>query len=159
MNFLVRCLLTPALATVLLLGASFTVTAAEPVAKSRMSNVAIGGHDAVAYHSLKKEPQAAAVEGLKGFVVDYKGAKWRFGSKASAVLFAANPESYAPAFNGHCANALSLGEGLIRTNGSTWEIFGDRLYLFYAPRGRTRWLDGNWETYLKDAQSAWDKLK
>jgi len=89
--------------------------AAEPVSKSRFRSVAIGGHDAVVYHSLTPNPQAAAEKGEKGFVVKYKGAKWRFVSQASADLFAADPARYAPAYNGHCANALSLGKGLVRT--------------------------------------------
>ena len=131
--------------------------AAEPVSKSRRG-VAIGGHDSVAYHSIDREPQANAVEGSKTYVVEYKGAKWRFGSKESADLFEADPERYSPAYNGHCANALSLGKGLVRTNGETWEIFDDKLYLFYAPRGRTRWLDGNWATYKIASDAAWEKL-
>ena len=97
--------------------------AAEPVSKSRRG-VAIGGHDSVAYHSIDRDPQADAIEGSKTYVVEYKGAKWRFGSKESADLFEADPERYSPAYNGHCANALSLGKGLVRTNGETWEIRG-----------------------------------
>ena len=131
--------------------------AAEPVSKSKRG-VAIGGHDSVAYHSIDRDPQADAIEGSKTYVVEYKGAKWRFGSKESADLFEADPERYSPAYNGHCANALSLGKGLVRTNGETWEIFEDKLYLFYAPRGRTRWMDGNWATYKIASDAAWEKL-
>lgn len=146
---------------VLLLGVfSFVgfAQAAEPVSKSRFKGVAIGGHDSVAYHSLEREPQANAIKGAKQFVVKYKGAKWNFADQESADKFAAEPEKFSPAYNGHCANALSLGEGLVRTDGTHWEILGDRLYLFYATRGRTRWLDGNWETYKVDADAAWEKL-
>jgi len=132
--------------------------AAEPVSKSRFKGVAIGGHDSVAYHSLARDPQAGALKGVKKFVVKYKGAKWNFADQQSADKFAAEPEKFSPAYNGHCANALSVGEGLVRTDGTHWEIFGDKLYLFYAARGRTRWLDGNWETYKVDADAAWEKL-
>lgn len=135
-----------------------SINAAEPVAKSRMSGVAIGGHDTVAYHEIARDPQDEAVSGSKSYIVEYKGAKWRFASKASSELFAAEPERYAPAYNGHCANALSLGEGLIRTNGTHWEIFGDQLYLFFAGRGRDRWLGGNWEAYKEEADAAWERL-
>ena len=134
------------------------VLAAEPVSKSRFSGVAIGGHDSVAYHQISREPQDNALEGAKSHVVKYKGAKWRFVSKESSDLFAANPEQYAPAYNGHCANALSLGEGLIRTDGTHWEIFEDQLYLFYATRGRDRWTDGNWKKYKVVSDAAWEKL-
>ena len=70
-----------------------------------------------------------------------------------------NPEKYAPAYNGHCANALSLGEGLIKTDGTHWEIFDDKLYLFYAPRGRNRWLNAeDYRVYKVIADQAWQAL-
>lgn len=134
--------------------------AAEPVSKSRLGGVAIGGHDSVAYHDIEREPQASAVGGSKRYIVSYKGAKWRFASAESAAKFEADPERYQPAYNGHCANALSLGEGLIRTDGETWEIFDDELHLFYAPRGRKRWLEAGegWREYRAQADAAWERL-
>ena len=138
---------------------SAIANAAEPVSKTKAGGLAIGGHDTVAYHQLQRQPQASAIEGKKLFVVEYKGAKWRFADKASADKFAAEPEKFSPAYNGHCANALSLGRGLVRTDGTHWEIFGDELYLFFAAAGRGRWLDGNWESYKVDADAAWASLK
>ena len=137
---------------------STLVFAAEPVSKSK-AGVAIGGHDSVAYHSLVRDPQAKAAKGNKTWVVEHLGAKWRFGSKESADLFAANPDKYQPAYNGHCANALSLGKGLVKTNGKVWEIFGDELHLFYAKAGRERWVsvDGISE-YKAAADKAWAEL-
>ncbi len=132
--------------------------AAEPVSKSRFGGLAIGGHDAVAYHDLQRDPQASAVEGIKRHTVNYKGAKWHFASEASSERFQADPERFAPAYNGFCANALSLGEGLIRTDGTHWEIFDETLYLFYAAAGRERWTDGNWKSYKEDADRAWAEL-
>ena len=41
---------------------SLAASAAEPVSKSRLSGVAIGGHDSVAYHSLDREPQKKCCE-------------------------------------------------------------------------------------------------
>ncbi len=146
---------------VCLLGALLVNTliwAAEPVSKSRWGGVAIGGYDAAAYHELSREPHAKALKGTKKYVVNYKGAKWRFGSKESSELFAANPEKYSPIYNGHCANALSLGEGLVSTDGTHWEILDDHLYLFYAARGRERWLDGNWQEYKVIADAEWARL-
>jgi len=143
-----------AFAVVVLLALSGFAHAAEPVSKSR-KGVAIGGHDAVAYHILTRDPQSSAIEGRKDYVVEYKGAKWRFLDKESADKFAAEPEKYSPAYNGHCANALSLGKGLVKTDGTHWEILGDQLYLFYAAKGRDRWLDGNWEKYKVASDAAW----
>jgi len=133
--------------------------AAEPVAKNKKSGVAIGGHDSVAYHSLARAPQDKAKGGKKTFVVEYLGAKWQFASQESADLFKANPEKYQPAYNGHCANALSLGKGLVKTNGKVWEIYGDQLYLFYAKKGRKRWVSaGDITEYKKVADSEWARL-
>ncbi len=143
------------LCTVLFTGHTF---AAEPVSKSKFGGIAIGGKDTVAYHTLNRSPQASAVKGKKSFLVEYKGAKWRFLDKASADKFAADPGKYSPAYNGHCANALSLGKGLVKTDGTHWEIHGDKLYLFYAAAGRTRWNDGNWEKYKIDSDAAWAKI-
>lgn len=136
---------------------SASLLAAEPVSKSRISGVAIGGHDTVAYAELKREPQADAVDGAKSYTVEYKGARWRFASAESAEKFAAEPERYQPAYNGFCANALSQGKGLVRTDGETWEIFDDELYLFYALAGRERWMAAGegWREYRQAADAEW----
>lgn len=134
--------------------------AAGPVSKSRFGGVAIGGHDTIAYYELGREPRADAVEGEKGWSVEWSDATWRFADEASARKFAEDPERYVPAYNGHCANALSLGEGLVKTDGTHWQIFDgdDQLYLFYAARGRERWMDGDWRAYKVDADRAWEAL-
>lgn len=93
--------------------------------------------------------------GNETHTVIWQGAEWRFASQVSADKFAENPTKFAPRYNGHCANALSLGEGLIPTSGKVWEFFGDRLHLFYAERGRQRWLNGDWKTYQITADAAW----
>ena len=161
---LMRCLALKAVAKTLLLClcvvAAPQLFAAEPVAKSRVGGVAIGGHDTVAYHALPTETHEKAVPGQKTYSVSWKGAKWRFASKESADKFIAEPERYSPAFNGHCANALSLGRGLLKTDGTHWEIFGDQLYLFYAAKGRDRWIaTDNVQPYIEAAEAEWEKLK
>ncbi len=129
--------------------------AAEPVSTGRWNNTAIGGHDALGYYAPGLEGSAAVADGSKKYVVLWQGAEWRFAGQASADQFAANPSQYAPRYNGHCANALSLGEGLVRTDGGVWEFFGGRLHLFYAERGRRRWLNGDWRAYQTKADAAW----
>lgn len=131
--------------------------AAEPVSAKR--GLMIGGHDSVAYHTLSRDPHAKAESGEKTWAVEYLGATWRFSSKENADLFKSNPEKYKPAYNGHCANALSLGKGLLKTNGKVWEIFGDQLYLFYAKNGRKRWLSVDDISNFKAlADAEWAKL-
>ena len=144
----------------LLLAAMITVPtlADDHISKSGLSGVTIGGHDTVAYHSAESVEQHKATRGSKKLTVEWGGAVWRFSTEANRDAFAADPEKYRPAYGGHCANALSLGEGLIRTDGETWEIFEDQLFVFYAPRGRKRWNDGNWQTYKVEADRAWAEI-
>ena len=134
------------------------VAAEEPVSKSRLSGVAIDGHDTVAYHDPESIARHEAHEGKKDFTAKWKGATWRFSDADNRDAFISNPKKYSPAYNGHCANALSLGEGLYKTDGTHWEIFGDQLFLFYKARGRTRWNDGNFETYKVQADLAWQEI-
>jgi len=146
---------------VLLILSLFTVSAmaAEPVSKSRLRGIAIGGKDSVEYHNLSREPHGQAATGAKSYKVVWKGATWRFLSQESADKFAADPERYSPAYNGFCANALSLGKGLLKTNGTHWEIFGDQLYLFYAAAGRERWIAiDDPAQYIADADKEWARL-
>jgi len=128
----------------------------EPVSTSYFNNVAAGGHDVTAYHKLEQGDEA--IKGDKTFEVEWKGATLRFLTKEDSKAFAADPERYTPAYNGHCANALSLGEGLIKTNGKHWAIFEDQLYLFYAPRGTKRWLSGDFKEYKAVSDRAWARI-
>lgn len=124
--------------------------AKEPVSTSYINNNAIGKHDVTAYH-INKE----ASKGEKRFGHEWKGALWYFATVEQRDLFAENPEKYSPAYNGFCSNALTLDEGLIRTDGTVWQIFGDQLHLFFAERGRVRWVNGDYETLKKEADDAW----
>jgi len=132
--------------------------AQQPISKDKGSGVTIGGHDTVAYHDSENISRHEATKGEKVFSVEWMGAIWQFTNAENQNAFLENPDKYRPAYGGHCANALSIGEGLIKTNGKTWEIFEDQLYVFYAPRGRKRWNDGNWKSYKSDADTAWAEI-
>ncbi|MFT2110132.1 YHS domain-containing (seleno)protein [Marinomonas sp. 2405UD68-3] len=130
---------------------------AQPVSTGFWGNTAIGGHDATAYYKTNNIGRTPTEKGQSLYTVLWKGAEWHFASQASADKFLASPEAYVPKYNGHCANALSLGEGLISTNGKVWEFFGDELHLFFAERGRQRWLKGDWKSFQKEANLAWSQ--
>ncbi len=129
---------------------SFNIYATEPVNKSYWGDVAINGKDSIAYHSAfieansnPNKTQLPALKGKSDYNFKYKGANWRFGSQAALDKFANNPSKYQPEFNGFCANALSLGKGLVKTDGTKWGFFNDKLYLFYAAGGRQSWVDSS----------------
>ena len=129
--------------------------AAEPVNADFWAKTAIGGKDTVSYHSPNVKATHKVETGDKAHEVVYLGATWRFASKESADRFAASPAAYVPQYNGFCANALSSGEGLVKTDGNVWDFFGDKLYLFYADGGRQRWLRGDWQKFKIQADTAW----
>ncbi len=132
--------------------------AAEPVSTGLFGSTAIGGKDTVSYHDPAVRKSHRVSDGEGRFEVKYLGASWRFASQASADKFAASPAAYVPRYNGYCANALSTGEGLVRTDGQVWEFFGDKLFLFYGEAGRQRWLKGEWQPYEREANNAWQAI-
>ncbi len=132
---------------------SWLAFAEEPVSTGRFNNTAITGHNVVAYHNLAQGDKA--IKGDKVYSMEWKGANWYFGSKEELERFKAEPERYAPAYNGFCANALSIGEGLIRTSGKHWAVFENQLYVFYAARGAKRWLQGDYKEYKVVADREW----
>lgn len=140
----------------LLIAATCIVTtlahAEEPVSTGWVGSSAIGKHDTTVYHTDGK-----AQKGEKRYGFEWKGATWYFASEEQRDLFAANPEKYSPAYNGFCSNALTLDEGLIRTDGSVWHIFGDQLHLFFAERGRQRWINGDYADLKAQADAAWQQ--
>ena len=145
-------------AALLLVAFGTVAHAAEPVSTGWANGVAIGGKDAVSYYSADVRASHRVVEGDSTFTVQYLGVPWRFASKASADKFSANPAAYVPQYNGHCSNALALGEGLFSTSGAVWEFFDNKLHLFFAERGRQRWLNGDWKAYRLQADKAWQDI-
>jgi YHS domain-containing protein len=138
---------------------SSSLFANEPVSKSYFGSVAIGGVDTTSYHLTNVQKEHKEILGNSKFTVEWKGANWHFATQESANKFKSDPDTYQPQYNGFCSNALSLGEGLIKTDGTVWEFFGGELHLFYAERGRQRWLNGDWKSYKNEADKAWAELK
>jgi len=137
----------------IILFVSFSVLhAQEPVSVGRSHNGVIGKHDVVNYHE-----SGLATKGDAKFVFQWKGADWFFANKEHRDAFASNPEKYAPAYNGFCSNALSLGKGLVRTNGKVWHIWNDRLHTFYAKGGKKRWLKNDYSEMVAAADKAWQE--
>ncbi|MEP1765749.1 MAG: YHS domain-containing (seleno)protein [Sulfitobacter sp.] len=93
---------------------------------------AASGYDVVAYFSLNQNPvgqtQPTPVEGSKAITADYNGATFAFSTAANRDAFAANPEKYAPQYDGHCAYGVAKG-GKVPGNPTLWRIIDDKLYL------------------------------
>ena len=137
------------------------LSAAAPVAfadkaqvyTGRFSNTAVGGYDAVSYHT--GTPQ----KGDKAFATDYQGAEYRFANQANLDAFKENPAAYAPQYGGYCAWAVSQGY-TAKGSPKHWRVVDGKLYLNYNGDVQKTWeadipgfveaADANWPTVLKD---------
>ncbi len=84
---------------------------------------ALSGYDAAAYQT-----SGGPIPGDAGFILDWNGAVWRFASAANRDAFRSDPRLYGPAYDGHCAYAVSEG----RKSGGVpelWYVAEGRLFL------------------------------
>ncbi|MEM9899561.1 MAG: YHS domain-containing (seleno)protein [Pseudomonadota bacterium] len=108
--------------------------AAKPaVYTGTFSNVAVQGHDPVAYFT-----EGAPVEGSKDFTTTYNGAEWRFASEENLNTFLADPDKYAPQYGGYCAWAVSQGY-TAKGDANYWAIVDGKLYLNYNEKVQNDW--------------------
>lgn len=125
--------------------------AAEPIYTGLLSNVAVGGHDVVAYFTAG-EP----VEGSREHSLEWRGAEWRFASAEHKETFQADPERYAPAYGGYCAWAVAQGK-TAAGRPQHWAIHDGRLYLNYSRRIQERW-DADREGHIRAAREHWPSV-
>ncbi len=94
--------------------------------------VALGGYDTVSYHN--GTPQAGEAR-INHF---WNGAIWYFTSEENRDQFAADPASFAPAYDGYCSWAASQG---YKAPGdpNVWEIVDGTLYVQVHPRAQELW--------------------
>jgi YHS domain-containing protein len=112
---------------------------------------ALTGYDPVAYFTIG-EP----TKGDKKINAEWNGAQWLFSSEEHKALFLAQPEKYAPAYDGHCAFAAGIGRK-VSAQPTLWKIIDQRLFLNFSKAANTRWLD-NPEDYIKDGDENWKEL-
>jgi YHS domain-containing protein len=109
---------------------------------------AIRGYDPVAYFT-----QGRPVKGSGDFILEYKGATWKFSSAENRQAFVEMPEKYAPQYGGYCAYAVSQGY-TASIDPQAWTIVDERLYLNYSKDVRAEWsrdIPGN----IKKANANW----
>ena len=119
-----------------------------PVYTGLFSNVAVEGHDPVAYFT-----EGKPVEGSTDFTTEYQGAEFRFASAENLETFKANPETYAPQYGGYCAWAVAEG-GTAKGDADHWKIVDGKLYLNYNKKIQDRW-ERNQEQFIIQADTNW----
>ena len=141
------------LLALVLFSATPALAAKDEVSTGFLSNLAVSGHDPVAYFR-----EGRPVKGSADFTVSWKGAEWRFASAANRDAFKADPEAFAPQYGGYCAWAVSQGY-TASTDPEAWHIENGKLYLNYSKEVRAQWRrdipgniakgDANWPGVLK----------
>jgi YHS domain-containing protein len=150
---LIRPLLAAVLIAVGLLSHAAVAPAAakDPVSTGTFSNLAVSGHDPVAYFV-----EGKPVEGQSALEYSWNGATWRFASAQNLAAFKASPEAYAPQYGGYCAWAVSQGY-TAKSDPDAWRIVDGKLYLNYSKDIQKRWaqdIPGN----ITKADANWPKV-
>ncbi len=136
------------ISTIFLTALVATFAIAQETVNTDANNVAIHGYDPVAYFT-----REAAVPGDPEITHTQDGAVYRFANEANRDAFAADPESYLPAYGGYCAWAVSQGY-TADVDPETWIVHEGRLYLNFNRRigrrfqsdlvGNIQRADANW---------------
>lgn len=125
------------------------------------SGFANAGYDVVAYFDLAQAPvgqsQPQAVAGSREFTTQYNGATFAFASAQNLAKFEADPATYAPQYDGHCAYGVAQG-GKVPGNPNLWRIVDGKLYLNITQNVVGFWeedLDGN----LEQSETNWSGIE
>lgn len=116
------------------------------------NGVAIDGFDAVAYFT-----EAKAVKGDKSFSTKYKESVFHFATAKNRDAFVAEPEKYAPQYNGYCAYGVSQG-AKAKIEGKNFTVREGKLYLNYNDSVQATWLKDT-AGYISTANEKWPELK
>jgi len=127
------------------------LVAAGPAQASNQLAVAIGGYDAVSYHT-----DAGPTPGKARFHHFWNGAVWYFASEETRDTFAAEPTAYAPQFDGYCAWAAS--QNYKRPGDpNVWQIEGGKLYLMVHEGARDKWRE-DIPTHITQGDENWVRI-
>jgi enamine deaminase RidA (YjgF/YER057c/UK114 family) len=126
-----------------------------PAAWGEEARLSISGYDPVAYFT-----DAKPVPGSSEFEYVWHDAQWRFASAAHRDLFVANPERYAPQYDGYCAMGASLEKGAHKdtVDPNAWAIVDGKLYLTHTTRSLARW-QANAADNIKRADDNWSTVE
>lgn len=124
---------------------------AAPVYTARNSQVAVSGHDPVAYFT-----DGVPTKGDEAFATTHNGAEYRFASQENLDTFLGDPDRYAPQFGGYCAWAVSQGY-TAPGNPDNWAVVDGKLYLNYNTEVQNTW-NADRETLIPAARTNWPGL-
>jgi hypothetical protein len=143
------------LAALLLIGlTAITSMATSPLPKTWIDDAngyAIGGYDPVDYF-VKKE----AISPPGGIETFWGGGSWKFSNIGNRAAFLAHPRTYAPRFGGADPYLLARQRPVLG-NPTLFDIYEDRLYLFYSGVTLSRWKEHR-AAFIIHAKQFWPKI-
>jgi enamine deaminase RidA (YjgF/YER057c/UK114 family) len=125
-------------------------------ARGDETRLSISGYDPVAYFTDGKP-----VPGVSEFEYFWHNSRWRFANAAHRDLFVANPEHYAPQYDGYCAMGVAdvfVGPHKDTIDPEAWAIVDDKLYLTHTRRTLDRWRP-NLAENIKRADENWSSVE
>ncbi len=122
-----------------------------PVHTGIFGNVALGGHDPVAYFRAGRP-----VPGSRDFTASHGGARYRFATAAYRDAFLADPARYLPQYGGYCAWAVAQGY-TAPGDPKVWKIVNGRLYLNYDAEVGRRW-EEDIPGHIRRADANWPEV-
>jgi len=115
-----------------------------------LSGYAIGGYDPVDYFVRSKAMRPnTSIEAVFG------GVSWRFRNAGNKQAFLSHPKIYAPRFGGVDPYLLARHREVLG-NPSLFDVYKDRLYLFYSIDSLSSWRK-NRDASIVHAKKAWPK--
>jgi hypothetical protein len=138
----------------LLATASLLFTLSPIAGKTEEGRLAIRGYDPVAYFTDGKP-----VPGVSDYEFKWHDARWRFASQAHRDQFSANPDRYAPEYDGYC----SMGVGWETPHKDlidpeAWAIIDGKLYLTHSQDALKKWREHLAEN-IDRANANWPNVK
>jgi YHS domain-containing protein len=148
-----------ALALAIVVGSAAASDAGEQFVDA--TGFAVSGYDVVSYFDLPQselgQSQPSPLPGVSSITAQYNGAVFAFATEANRDRFLANPASFAPQYDGHCAYGVAQG-GKVPGNPNLWRILDGKLYLNITPNVVGFWeadIPGN----LKASEENWVSLE
>jgi hypothetical protein len=118
------------------------------------TRLAIRGYDPVAYFT-----DGAPVPGKSEFEHEWQRSRWRFASAAHRDLFTADPDRYAPQYDGYCAMGVAQGQGhKSEVDPEAWAIVDGKLYLTFDRFWLGKWRE-DISANIKQANENWPTVK
>jgi YHS domain-containing protein len=118
------------------------------IAMATEPQIAIKKYDPVAYFTESK-----AMLGTDEHTFTYHDMVWYFSNQKNRDLFVADPQAYAPQYDGYCAWAMTESR-LAHTDPEVWKIVDGKLYLNCSRAAYEKWAR-NIPAHIKMADRIW----